>query len=130
MTQSEIEAWRLQRMELIISSESQLQLKSTNQKRPGSEHSQTGTKDKKAPRKTTTGNKEDKKQDKKRKSQTMMSNTNTEAKYTSGPKAPKEISVPDETGIERASGKMFHPGNKTLHNLNLARNKVKIWSSK
>ena len=122
MTQLEIEAWRRQRMDLIISSESQLQIKSTSQKRPGSEHSQTGTKDKKAPRKTTTGSKDDKKQDKKRKSQTMMSSTNTETKLDR--KVPKEISVPDETGIERTNGKMFHPGNKSLHHLNFSRNKV------
>jgi len=122
MTQLEIEAWRRQRMDLIISSESQLQLKSTSQKRPGSEHSQTGTKDKKAPRKTTTGSKDDKKQDKKRKSQTMMSSTNTETKLDR--KLPKEISVPDETGIERTNGKMFHPGNKSLHHLNFSRNKL------
>jgi len=38
---------------------------------------------------------------------------------------PKEISVPDDTGIERVDKKMFTAGNRTLYNLNLSRNKVK-----
>ena len=38
---------------------------------------------------------------------------------------PKEISVPDDTGIERVDNKMFTTGNRTLYNLNLSRNKVR-----
>ena len=126
MTRDEMISWRNERMELIIASDSQLQIppSSTKQKRPGSEHSQTGavgSKDRKS-RKTTSEKNDAKSKDKKRKSQTNMSAA--EAKNTARV-TPKEITVPDDTGIERVDKKMFTAGNRTLYNLNLSRNKVR-----
>ena len=42
---------------------------------------------------------------------------------SSSPKIP-DPNIPDETGIQRADGKMYTPGNRTLYSLNLAYNKV------
>ena len=122
------------RIEVIVASNSSLQLPAANahskqQKRPGSEHSQTGavgTDKARKTRKTTTG-KDDKKEKSKRKSQTAVSQVNPEVKNSR--LSPKEISVPDETGIERTDGKMYSAGNRSLHNLNLSRNQVRIYQT-
>jgi len=129
MRQEEVVVWRRRRMEVIVASNSSLQLPAANthskqQKRPGSEHSQTGavgTDKGRKTRKTTTG-KDDKKEKSKRKSQTAVSQANPEVKNSG--LSPKEISVPDETGIERTDGKMYSAGNRSLHNLNLSRNQM------
>ena len=144
MEKDEIFRWRKSRMELIVASNSQLQLtiQPTKQKRPGSEHSsQTGKESSRKNKRQTVHEKPEKggKGAGKRKSNsnvienkgTKFENFNSTSplynlSVSSSPKIP-ETNIPDETGIQRADGKMYTPGNRTLYSLNLANNKVNIF---
>jgi len=150
MEKDEIVRWRKSRMELIVASNSQLQLtiQPTKQKRPGSEHSsQTGKESGRKNKRQTVHEKPEKggKGAGKRKSNSnVVENKGTKflknlknftlsrplrnLSVSSSPKIP-ETNIPDETGIQRADGKMYTPGNRTLYSLNLANNKVNIFKT-
>ena len=126
MTQEEIIRWRKIRMEIIVASNSSLQLtiKPTKQNRPGSENSgsQTGKESAGKQRKTKTEKADTGKGGKGAKPK-RASNSNIAEPKSASPKLP-DPQIPDETGIVRQDGKMFAPGNKSLYSLNLSSNRI------
>lgn len=119
MIPEEIYQWRKKRMELIISSDSQLRLPPPKQKRDEPKAKAT------PPPRKTRGAKDA--PDKKRKSQTWASSSSTEAAKPLPKPTPKVIHFPDDTGIKRIDKIMLQPGNRTLCNINLSRNKITVY---
>ena len=124
MTREEIVVWKRRRMELIGASYSNLTIQPTKQKRPPSEASSSAGKEssRKGGKRTDKNDKGAK--DKKRKSASSIAAT--EQKQSS-PKIENPIPK-DETGIERVDGKMYIPGNKTIHSINLSNNDVSLFN--
>jgi len=130
MTRDEIVQWRQSRMELLVTSNSSLQLtiKPTKQNRPGSENSgsQTGKESAGKSRKTKVEKAPEKGLGKGGKPKRTSNSNIAESKNGAAPspKLPDHPQVPDETGIVRQNGKMYAPGNRTLYSLNLSGNKI------
>ena len=134
MTRDEIVQWRHSRMELLVSSNSSLQLtiKPTKQNRPGSENSgsQTGKESAGKQRKTKVDSKVEKGGAGGAKGAKPKRTSNSNIAEPKGgaasqsPKLPDHPQVPDETGIVRQNGKMYAPGNRSLYSLNLSGNKI------